>query len=396
MKYIFILGNNPSLSMAEILSKIDCQEYKYLGFSVFFINTKKEIDAKELIKELGGTIKIALVQKETRKGGDELLQAVGEILPQEHEGKFKFGFSYYGGVKVNSKRVAMETKRKLKEKSISCRWVTSKENTLSSVVVGQNKLDSKGLEVIVAPMGDKFVVAKTVAVQDYKSLSFRDYQRPARDDKSGMLPPKLAQIMINLALLKSEKNDILLDPFCGSGTVLMEAVLMGFQDLIGSDLSERAVADTRENTEWVKEKFNIKELKYSLYNIGATELVKEVELESIDAVVTEPYLGPQRGRIDIVKVKKELTGLYSRAIAEFLKVIKKEGRVVMIWPIIKTDNKQQGGNFINPDYHGFEIINPLPIDLQNKKDPSQSLRNTIIYGRQGQRVWREIVVMRKK
>jgi tRNA G10 N-methylase Trm11 len=56
-----------------------------------------------------------------------------------------------------------------------------------------------------------------------------------------MIPPKLAQVMINLARRDEAdfQDKILFDPFCGSGTILMEAYLMGIKNIIGSDLSDR-------------------------------------------------------------------------------------------------------------------------------------------------------------
>lgn len=395
MKYIFILGSNSSLSIAELLSKINYETYEFLGFSSLLIDTKDEIDPCSLIKLLGGTIKIAKVQSEVKINDREILKSINDILPTEHEGKFKFGFSFYGSKKMNIKRIAMETKKKLKSNSVSCRWVVSKENTLSSVVVGQNKLDSKGLEVVMVQKNNMTLIAKTIAVQDYKTLSFRDYNRPARDDKSGMLPPKLAQILINLAST-NKKNEVILDPFCGSGTVLMEAILMGYSGVVGADLSQKAIDNTRTNTEWVLEKFKKDNIEYILHNISATELSKKLKKESIDAIATEPYLGPQRGRIDVQKVKAQLENLYSDSICEFSKVLKTNGKVSMVWPVFNVGDRTSKGVFINPIYSGFEIINPLPVDLQDRKVTEQSPRNTIIYGRSGQRVWREIVVMKKK
>lgn len=70
----------------------------------------------------------------------------------------------------------------------------------------------------------------------------RDYGRPARDARVGMLPPKLAQIMLNLSV-KDEKSGTVLDPFCGTGVLLQEAALAGF-DFIGSDIEPRMVEMT--------------------------------------------------------------------------------------------------------------------------------------------------------
>ena len=118
--------------------------------------------------------------------------------------------------------------------------------TLSSVVVEQNKLTTaQGAEIVIVQFDKKLFLGKTIAVQPFKELSFRDYGRPARDDYSGMLPPKLAQIMLNLSGAKPA--DTILDPFCGSGTILTEAMLMGYQDLVGSDVSSKAIEDTGKN-----------------------------------------------------------------------------------------------------------------------------------------------------
>lgn len=46
----------------------------------------------------------------------------------------------------------------------------------------------------------------------------------------GMMPPKIAQIMINLAT-KGERSIAIWDPFCGLGTTLIEAFHSGFTDL---------------------------------------------------------------------------------------------------------------------------------------------------------------------
>ena len=91
--------------------------------------------------------------------------------------------------------------------------------------------------------GQQFSLAQTEAVQPFEQFSARDFGRPGRDDLSGMLPPKLAIIMINLA--QTPLNSILLDPFCGSGTILSEAVLLGYTNLIGTDISEKAIADSK-------------------------------------------------------------------------------------------------------------------------------------------------------
>jgi tRNA G10 N-methylase Trm11 len=235
-------------------------------------------------------------------------------------------------------------------------------------------------------------VGRTEAVQDFKNLSYRDFGRPDRDDQSGMIPPKLAQIMINLSGKNSE-NSTLLDPFCGSGTVLMEAALIGFKNLIGSDISEKAISDTKNNLAWIGEKFpNFKLSNFQLFEISATEISRKIKPNSVDAIVTEPYLGPQRGNPDPMKTKMELEKLYSAALREFKKILKSDGRVVMIFPV-RAEGTRPDLHFMSPNLDGWQVINPLPENLQEKLHTTR--RGTIVYGRPGQKVYREIVVLKK-
>lgn len=292
----------------------------------------------------------------------------------------------------------MEIKKYLKEHGISCRLVTSKEKTLSSVVVTQNKLISQGIEIIIFKQNNKIIIGHTLSVQPFKKLSFRDYGRPARDDRSGMLPPKLAQIMINLSTVRTRPDAFLLDPFCGSGTILTEAMLMGYKNLIGSDISQKAIEDTEKNIKWIEKNYKLHLpagkagiANYKLFNKSVTQLYQFLKPNSIDAIITEPYLGPQREKFNVQKVVKELEELYSAALQEFKKILKPNGQIVMIWPIFRIKNNLIK---INPTLNDFKIINPIPKFLLQNKNIKLTNRNTIIYGREKQKVWREIVVLK--
>ena len=108
------------------------------------------------------------------------------------------------------------------------------------------------------PDKDKIIIARTKKVQDITDYTDRDRNRPKRDAYVGMLPPKLAQIIINLA---SGNNQIagkrLLDPFCGTGVIPQEALLMGF-DVYGTDIEQKMIDYSQINIEWLKSRRNIK------------------------------------------------------------------------------------------------------------------------------------------
>jgi len=393
MKYFFILGTNPTLSLAELTAVFNNGKFSLIQKNIAILETDQNLK-NELIKKIGGIIKFGLIYNELVSFNTKniLQSATAFAAPKKSESKFNFGISHYGKSKINLKVLGMEFKKLLKQLNINSRWVISREPTLSSVVVEQNKLvTDKGVEIVMIEFNKKLFLGKTIAVQPFKELSFRDYGRPARDDRSGMLPPKLTQIMINLSDAKLE--DTILDPFCGSGTILTEAMLIGYKNLIGSDISNKAVSDTKTNIEWVKNNFQLPIFNFQLINTSATEISKQIRPNSVDAIITEPYLGPQRGGFDINKIVKELEQLYSKSLMEFKKILKPNGKIVMIWPSFSVKQKSV---FLNPNISGYKIINPMPKNLQKNIFIKLTTRDTMVYGREDQKVWREIVVLRKE
>ena len=398
MQYFFILGTNPTLSLAELTAVFNHGKFSLVQKNIAVLNINEEIKAN-IIKKIGGIVKFGLIQSELASlDPKDILKSIAVFSkPKKSESKFNFGISYYGKSKINIKILAMEFKKLLKQTKINSRWVISREPTLSSVVVEQNKLTTnKGIEMVIIEFNKKLLLGKTLAVQPFKELSFRDYGRPARDDRSGMLPPKLAQIMINLSGAKAE--DTILDPFCGSGTVITEAMLMGYKNIIGTDISAKAISDTKKNIDWIKNNFEAPHkltessaLNLKLEKIDATQISKQLETNSIDAIITEPYLGPQNGLIEIKKTIRELENLYSNSLKEFNKILKFGGKIIMIWPVFQG----KYSTFIYPNLTGFKTINFFPENLQKNIFLKITNRGSIVYGRDSQKVWREIVILEK-
>jgi len=393
MKYFFVLGTNPALSIAELNSVIDLSHADLVSAD-FLICDINEIEPFLLMKKLGGTIKIGRILEELPANSHkELLDYIIKIAKGKQAkgagGKFNFGFSSYGLGQFNKKDFGLKLKKSFSDQKISSRFVVSQEKTLSSVVVEMNKMINKGIEIILADFGGKTLVGETLAVQPFKDLSRRDFGRPARDDLSGMIPPKLAQIMINLANIE-DADDLVLDPFCGSGTILGELLLAGHKNIFGLDISPKAIDDTKANISWIKELYAVEnvKMKFLVKNVLSLSLV--VKNNSVSAIITEPYLGPQRGMINFEVVIRDLESLYAGAINGFYQALKPGGRVVMVWPSF------YGQRPINPNYNGFEMLNMLPKNLENSQFIKKNNRNSIIYGRPGQKVFREIIVLEKK
>ncbi len=390
--YFFVLGTHLKLSLAELDSLLDIKKAQLID-NIFVVKLDKNLELTNFIKKIGGTIKAGIIEKAITETGSEfaLINNILNIIKNELSNKPKiiFGFSSFGKPLPVSK-LAMRLKKELKKENIKSRWIQGREKNLSSVIITQNKMidgkkEKKGIEIILIKTNNKIFIGYTQTAQDFKGLSFRDYGRPARDSRSGMLPPKLAQIMINLT--KTKSSDKILDPFCGSGTILTEAILAGYKNIIGADISQKAIEDTKKNIKWIQKQFKIN-IKPTLLYTDARQLSKQIQTNSIDAIVTEPFLGPQRGHINIKKVVTELEELYSRGLKEFYKILKPNKKVVMVWPIIQ-------GYSIKPRLNGFKIINPFSANLSQKIKLNKKTKFGLIYGRTGQKVQRRIVVLQK-
>jgi len=393
MKYFFVLGTNTALSVAELAAILDLKNAELLAPDFLVWETNDEISPVALMRRLGGTIKIGEIRAVAT--ASELTATITKLADAKQkkspEHKFNFGLSSYGPKRFNEQDLGLKLKKHFSDQKISARYVISQEKTLSSVVVTQNKLASRGLEIILCASGAKggqVLVGETLIVQPFKDLSRRDYGRPARDDQSGMLPPKLAQVMINLAQPPSAEA-VIVDPFCGSGTILSEAVLMGYKKLFASDIALKAIEDTRQNLDWLKGKYSLEDFRVKLQVKNVIHLSKFIKAGYAEAIITEPFLGPQRGLIAFKNVIDNLENLYSLALSEFHKILAPDGRVVMIWPSF------YGRKPITPDLNGWHILEMVPEKFRTSLFVKQSERGTIIYGRPGQKVYREVVVLEK-
>ncbi len=396
----FALGREPLLSSVEIRARLPDSAYEEINGAVFKLGSASQFDSAKLIRQLGGTIKIA---EELGRDLTEtaMLKAMVKTL-ERPAGKITFGISFYNSQDTNNnkqiERWGKKIKEKLRAEGRAVRYVFKNETVLSSATVAQNNLDTAGSEFLVTRGATGLAVAATRAVQPFKDLSARDYGRPRRDDKSGMLPPKLAMMMINIATASPPKYQILntkyqiLDPFCGSGTILTEALLLGYKNIIGCDLSDKAIEDTKKNIAWTQNSLTMEPWNsgtIQLFQSDIRDLSRKLSAHSMDAIVTEPYLGPpltgQETGEHIRKNISELTDLYLAAFQEFKRILKPAGVVVFLIPRFFVNGKWLTiSDQLAPRIKklGFTSEPLLPETLHSQP--------FLLYHRPGQRVGREV------
>lgn len=384
-----VLGREPLLSAAEIFALLPPSHCAYAAPFVFCSCAH---DPAALMARLGGTVKIAR-ELASDVPEEELIRVICRAL-QAVGARPDFGVSFYdsGSAAADAsfvKKIAFAVKRALQAEDKNPRVVLGDGPILSSVLVHTQKLLERGGEFIIRRVGERFAVAQTAAVQPFLDWSERDFGRPGRDDTSGMLPPKLARIMINCA--GSETQRILLDPFCGSGTVLTEALLLGYKHIIGSDMSDRAVEDSKQNISWLSQK-NTRELsgaQAQVLQADARDLGKKISHKSVACIITEPYLGPPlRGNeqpADLQRNAHELAALYIQSFSTFNKIAVPGATVVIVLPRFTVRNKTyRTAEVVVPKIKklGFTAEALLPITLSS--DPF------VLYRRPDQFVGREI------
>ncbi len=286
MQTLAILGRETELCQAELTSLYPTAKH-YGPVSIIESATDLGID------RLGGTIKLARVitTLESESSQAELVRGMAEFIASAaSDAKLHFGISVYGHGssrkgRSDVQRLGLETKKALRAHGLSVRYVEGKGgNELTAAQLKYNQLTTKGFEVILAYTASGIILARTYAYQDIDSYSKRDWERPVRDSKVGMLPPKLAQIMINLA--NPAEGATVYDPFCGNGVIMQEALLMGY-DVAGSDVSPEMVDATTQNLNWLRENYDIHGSSHA-WEADATKLT---ELPPKSTIVTEGYLG---------------------------------------------------------------------------------------------------------
>ena len=394
MKYVAIAGRQPLISLAEIQALYD-KAARLVGKKLVFfeVNEDGEENISPDINRLGGSLKLG-------RFFDTDFSKLAKFLATAHpEGKITLGISDFSKQKKSglAKQKSMELKRNLAKMGRSVRVITSNEPEISSATAHHNQLGEK------AGCFEIFLIDREIylslGTQNITAYTERDQARPARDAKVGMLPPKLAQILINLCG-KLPEGARVLDPFCGTGVVLQEAAIMGYVPY-GTDLNERMVEYSKKNLSWLFNERNQKRFKIlpdliqkkdqilNAISVGdATSFTWEGE---IDAVAFEGYLGTPMSKPPVdIKFKTEKAKCREIAIG-FLKnitpQIKSGTPVVMALPAWLRENGKYAGLNI------LDEIQEMGYNFEKFQDLSQS---DLLYYREGQIVAREIIVIRKR
>ncbi len=391
-----ILGRQPAIGLAELESLYGAELVQPVGVHAALLNMKP---GDVPFAFLGGTVKFCkvLTELDTTRWHEVqkfLVKAVPEHAKSLPGGKLRLGLSIYG-LKVEPRQItgtALELKKVLKTSGRAVRVVPNNEPALNSAQVLHNKLTSDlGWELIFVRSGSRTIVAQSIAVQDIEAYARRDRERPKRDARVGMLPPKLAQIIVNLASGSAPKPDcgpakpngkILLDPFCGTGVILMESLLMGY-DVYGTDSDERMAEYSEANLTWLMPghkppwKLEVADATNHTWN-------------NFDTVATEAYLGrpftTPPGQEILSKTASEVNTITKKFLQNLANQTKSGFRACLALPAWS----------VGSSFKHLPVLDQLTDMGYTRVSFVHASDKELIYHRAGQFVGRELVTLIRK
>lgn len=335
-KYLFLLGSMSDLSFAE-LQAIFAEKITRFSQETAILTTP-EILTSDFINRLGGTVKIGEILTEIDKNSNEELvqNFLTEYFLNLKQPKVHLAISEVGRDHLERFDL-ISFKNKLQEYGLKVRFNDNARHGVPAALL----LNCKKLQEIILVQGkDQLAIARTFAVQDIDDWTLRDRQKPYADHKKGMLPPKLARMMVNLAVgSQNATGKVIYDPFCGTGTILLEASFYDFAKLIGTDLDVRSIIGAKENLAWLSETYK-QERENQLFTSDVTKVeLPMLNHTKVDFLVTEPFLGKQTPKnIELVNVFRGLEKLYWGAFRHWTKILNPGATIVIIFPRVKADN----------------------------------------------------------
>jgi len=229
-------------------------------------------------------------------------------------------------------------------------------------LLSERVLTREALDVVAFPYHGGFALGPTAWVPDSAAMRRRGTRKPSpRSDIS--LSPRLARTLVNLAGLKPGQT--LLDPFCGSGTILVEAYTKSLRCL-GVDSRASRVQEARENLRWSIG--GITDRGYDIRKGDARDLSRMLRGTKVDAIVTEPLLLPQLHARPKTSTAQEMieesATVYNDALASMAESIHSEGRIVVVVPVIQTMEGDEVALTLEGRKLGLRLYQPGPVGFE--------------------------------
>ncbi len=358
---LYIFGRNPELSLAEIIAR-----YNVIQSSP----TIKDLTASGIIIESGKHISInncGAVLKKCKIIGVFLknisISEIAPVLEAHISGEYiidksNWGISSYNDDFVHNATLNSQTLHQLAKKGFKSIGIKKayfippmEGNILTPQKLLRKKIIDEGIEFILWYREKDVILCQTEEVIDIDSFAKRDKERPHKRLLL-LLGLALARSMVNLVSVEENKHNLpIYDPFCGMGSIVQEAYILGLQTM-GSDIDKSCVIRSQENLNWISQKQG-KQFQEK-YGIFTSDKIFEMDLITPNipflqdfngSIVAEPnLLTPLKAYPSIFEAKKMISQFeenYNRYLKGIHQILPTGGICVLIFPQIHTEENNR-------------------------------------------------------
>jgi tRNA G10 N-methylase Trm11 len=309
----------------------------------------------ESISELSGVHKCAPVVTRLESSSGDMGSLVDMVLPYLND-KSNVSLSGYGIGEEEYEDLVRSMFDGIRRAGLKkVRLLRPPANELLS----EHVLTREAIDVVAFRYHDGFALGPTAWVPDSISMRQRGTHRP-KPHPDIALSPRLARTLVNIAGLKPGQT--VLDPFCGSGTILIEAYGKSLRCL-GLDSRASHVQEARENIRWSLGGFDAR--GFDIRKGDARELTRMLRGTKVDAIVTEPLLLPRldaRPKTATARAMvEESTEIYNDALASMAESIHSEGRIVVVVPVVQTMDGDEVTLTLEGRKLGLRLYQPGPV-----------------------------------
>ena len=270
-KLFFLLsGENETLPVAEVQAILEAEGYNYSNLEVLdqVLRIESELDSAKVVHIRSAYTRVCALELLIANANmSDILKCIQQA---DLNTVLKPGESFV--VRIN--RIKNYADKELNTMTLEIKLGAQIQRQTQGTIVNLKNPDKTFIGIITC---DKLILG--LKLTDIMSKTFSE-RRPRKRPffHPSAMPSKMARCMVNLAHAKADS--FLLDPFCGTGTSLIEATFIGCR-AIGLDAQRRMIEGTKKNL--------------AFYNIIAEGLIladsRKIPLVKIDAIVTDPPYG---------------------------------------------------------------------------------------------------------
>jgi tRNA G10 N-methylase Trm11 len=312
-------------------------------------------------EKLTGVHKVALALTPRPTSWSASIKAVEDFLGG-YDQDFNFSVSFYSQVEVTKEDYEVVISDFLKTiRAAGFRKANLIRPRGGTEMLAKEILSRKIVDFVLVQSRENFWTGVTCYIPDIQQFQLRSNERPVVSSDIS-ISSRLARLLLNVG--GAGKGLTVLDPFCGSGTILMEALMVG-ADCVGVDRDPVRIENAKRNLKWLERTQHISNRTYSLKTGDATKLETVLPGVEVDLVVSEPIFLP---RIDFApslerarKLIRNSSRLYSDSLYSIASVIRKGGRAVLVAPSLRTAaGKDVSVLLENVNVVGLKPYRPVP------------------------------------